>query len=1180
MRIPFKKNSVPSAGLGGDMKPIPGIFLFRSRWRGYAAAPLLPVLLMAPVAAYAQADSSSLSGTIMDASGAVVPNAKVTAHNEATGQDRSVTTNGGGSYTIPNLPTGSYTVKVEAKGFSNAVQQGTHVDPNIGARYDAQLKTGAASTNVTVQADANTLQTESASVGQLVTREQVKSIQLNGRNPQYLAELEPGVMRNAPLSSFNFAPDNSFHVDGARSQDTLTTLDGAPQVRTRGNTYSIGVADVDSTSQVQVLSTDYPAEYGRSDSGLIRMVPKSGTSQFHGAAYEYLRNSFLNANTWVRNQSDQPAISEHPQPFRFSQFGWNLNGPAYIPGHFNTSKQKLFFLAGQEYVRYRENVTTAPLKVPTALMRQGDFSELLSPTNIFYGKKVQIVDPRNGTPFPNNVIPPGRLSPNGLALLNAFPAPNQNSSSGNWEASAPYPQDQRKDTLVIDYVPAQAHHLRFSLLNNNYDYTTPFAGNFDRTPENWHWPDEVGVLNYTWTVSPTLINQALFSASADHITISYASDTLLDRSQYGINYPYIYPAAGKLVPNKIPTIGIADFTTLDGQPYPSHSGGVITRGADNLTKVLGNHTLKFGGSWERDGENDFDQITVGSTTPGSTGNQNGQFAFQDAVQGGVPTSGAAVANAALGQFYSYGEIGPKSYTLFRTNSYEIFAQDSWRVTPKLLLEYGVNYAVNPPFYASWGNQSVFDPRSYNPALAPAVDPTTGLTSGGDPLNGVVIPGSHFPSSAQGHVPADILNGQYNRLFRGYGRNYSKTVYSDLQPRFGFTYQVLPNTVVRGGAGRFVQRLPVTDQVQTGGNAPFQPSSSVTGGSIDNPAGAGTAAFPLQLSTEPYNLPSPEAYAWNFTVEQEIPNFATVTAAYVGRKGIHLQQLENINQLEPGTTQANPTVTQPDALRPYRGYAAILQDPDKGSSIYNALQVDLKRRLTKGFLFGVAYTWAKSLDSGSDQGYLLPNYYDPSGNWGPSDFDIRNTLVVNYVWDIPFASHAPNRLVQHTLGNWQVSGTTQAQTGEPFSVSTGDDYAGVGPGAGNQLWVTTSKPLVGKHFAGNNGSGTGQWFDPSVFVHAPTGTFAPRGTRNSIYGPGFQSWNIALQKNIHVIPQLENHVVTFRAEAFNFTNHPNLDSPANDSSLNNPNSGSFGQITTKGQTYGSERQIQFSLRYEF
>ena len=317
----------------------------------------------------------------------------------------------------------------------------------------------------------------------------------------------------------------------------------------------------------------------------------------------------------------------------------------------------------------------------------------------------------------------------------------------------------------------------------------------------------------------------------------------------------------------------------------------------------------------------------------------------------------------------------------------------------------------------------------------------------------------------------------------------------------------------------MQRLPVTDVVQTGGNAPFQPSSSVTGGSVDNPGGVGAASYPLQLSTEPYNLASPEAWAWNLTLEQELPGFATATVAYVGRRGIHLQQLENINQLEPGTVQANPTVTQPDALRPYLGFASILQDADKGSSMYNALQVNLKRRLSKGVLFGVAYTWSKSMDYGSDQGYELPNYYDPRTNWGPSDFDIRNTLVVNYVWDIPIGSAASYGIVRHTLGNWQLSGTTQAQTGEPLTVSSGDDFAGVGPGAGAQRWNLAGTPIVGKHFAGNGGSGTGEWFDATVFQQPAAGTIAGRGTRNAIYGPGFQSWNVALQKNIHIIPSL-------------------------------------------------------------
>jgi hypothetical protein len=1152
--------------------------LLRCRRITMLTAPLFSALLFVPIAAQAQSDSSSLSGTVTDPSGAVVPNARVTAHNEATGQERAAQTNSSGAYTITNLPSGNYTVRVESQGFGAIEQKNTHLDPNIGSRFDASLKPGQSSTTVTVEADANTLQTESAAVGQLVTTEQVKTIQLNGRNPIYLSQLEPGVARNAPLSSFNFSPDfTGPYINGARSNESMLTLDGAPMIRTRANGTTVGVGDVDSIAQVQILTTTYPAQYGGTSGGVIVQVPKSGTSSFHGTAYEYLRNSFFNANTWQRNQSDQAALSGHPPPFRFNQFGWNLGGPAIIPHLFGKdTKQKLFFMAGQEFLRYRQNAS-ATGTVPTALMRQGNFSELLNAPNLFYQQVVNIKNPATGQPYPGNIIT-GGLSPNGIGLLNAYPLPNEASNSGfNWETSEPYPQNQRKDTLVLDYIPADAHHIRFSVLNYNYNQVSPFSSGFTQLPQVWNWPNQVGIVHYTWTINPTTVNDATFSASADHVTITNdLSSGLYNRALYGINYQYLFPAAQKETPNKFPTINLANFTTLDGGPYPSHSGGPIFNFSDNFTKVFGNHTMVLGFVWEYSGENNNDQISVSSTTPGATNNQNGQFVFTD-IRDHLPSTGAAVANAALGLFDTYGEIGQKTYTLFRGHMYEGFAQDTWHATPKTVLEYGVRYSVIQPYYALWRNQSVFDPRSYNPALAATVDPTTGYITSAisvqSTYNGVVIPGGSFPSSAAAHLPASILNGQFQSLFRGYGAGYSKTVWSDIQPRIGITYQAAPLTVLRLGFGRFVQRLGISDSIQLGGNAPFQNSETVTGGSVDNPGGVGTNALPLALSSQAYDFPNPEAWAWNATIEQDVPKFATLTLAYVGRRGIHLSQLENINQLQPGTTQANPNVAAPDALRPYQGFSTILQDTNGGSSIYHSLQVNLKRRLTKNVLFGVAYSWSKSMDFGSTPGYELPNYYNPAPNYGPSDFDIRNVLVVNYVWNIPFANNADNRIVRSTLGNWQVSGVTQMQTGIPLQIGTGDDEAGVGPGAGTQLWDFTSKPRIEKHFSGNGSNG--DWFDPSVFYAPPAGTLAPRGTRNAVYGPGFQSWNMALLKSIHVIPGHDNHVLSFKAEAFNFTNHPNWDTPQTD-----PTSGTFGQITSKGSTYASDRELQFSLRYEF
>ena len=1128
----------------------------------------LTVVLAAPEApAFAQSSSSSLSGTVSDASGAVVPGAKVTAHNDASNQDSVITTGSAGTYNFPNLPIGTYTIRVEAKGFSTAVQQGTHLDPNIGSRFDVALKAGESSASITVEADANALQTESASVGQLVTSEQVKSIQLNGRNPIYLSQLEPGVNRNAPLASFNFAPDFSGPVvNGARASESLITLDGAPMIRTRGNGTQIGVSDVDTISQEQILTTSYPAQFGETSGGLIQLVPRSGTSTFHGSAYDYLRNSFFNANTWQRGQSDDPTIADHPSPFRFNQFGWNLNGPVYIPGHFNKSKSKFFFLAGEEFLRYRQNANQTGT-VPSALMRTGNFSELLG-SNIFYSTPVQLVNPTTGANYQGNVIPTGDLSTNGLGLLNAYPTPNVSNPAYNWQSSAPYPQNQRKDTLVIDYLPADAHHIRLSILSQHYDQVVPFAGNFNRTPQVWNWPNQVAALHYTWTISPTLVNDAFGSVSADHVTISDdLSSGLYDRTKYGINFPYIFSDATKLIQNKIPTIVISNFTTLDGGPYPSHSGGVITNFADNLTKVWGSHTITAGLLYERTGENNFDQIDVSSTTPGATNNQNGQFTFTDA-RTGHPTSKAAVANTALGLFDTYGEIGQKSYTLFRANFFAGFAQDQWRATSKMVVEFGARYSVMQPYFALWRNQSVFDPGSYDPASAPTVDPVTDTLTGGDNYDGVVIPGSGFPSSAQGHVPADILSGTYNRLFRGFSKGYSQTVYTDIQPRAGFTYQLDPTTVIRGGGGRFVERIGISDAVQLGGNAPFQPTASVTDGSVDNPGGTTASTFPLALSSQAYHFPNPNAWSWNLAFEKEFPSVGTLTLGYVGRKGIHLTQIENVNQLQPGTINATNANIQPDALRPFQGFASILQDTNAGSSFYNGLQVNLKRRLSKGFLFGVAYTWSKSEDFGSNIGYQLPNAYDPRANWGPSDFDIRNVLVVNYVWDIPY-HNASSAFARGLFANWQVSGLTQAQTGEPFSVSTGNDIAGVGPGSGSQLYETTDTPKLPHKF------GSGYWFDPSAFVAPAAGTFAPRGTRNSLYSPGFQSWNIAMVKNFHIVPNHDNQMVTFRAESFNFTNHPNLDTPQT-----NPTAGTFGEVTEKGNTYASERQFQFSLRYQF
>jgi Carboxypeptidase regulatory-like domain/TonB-dependent Receptor Plug Domain len=1115
-------------------------------------------------------DTSSLSGTVTDTSGAVVAGANVTVQNTATRTETRGTTNDGGNFTITNLVPGSYTLRVEAAGFQTTSLSGVQIDPNIGRRVDVTMKVGETSTSVTVEANANTVQTESGSVGQLISQEQVKNIQLNGRNPLYLAQMEPGVVRSNSMAALGFGLDNGINVNGARSQESLMTFDGAPMVRTRSNGTSVGVADVDSTSQVQVLTTSYPAEYGRTSGGQIRMIPRSGTSDFHGSAFEYFRNNVLNANTWQRNNANLGRLA-----FRYNQFGWNFNGPVFIPGHFNTDHKKLFFLAGQEWLQYNhDDTTSATLKVPTPLMRTGNFSELLG-TNIFYSKPVQIVNPTTGVPYPNNIIPSAQLSPNGIGLLNAYPAPNLSGNpTSNWIDTALYTEKQRKDSLVVDYIPGDAHHLRFSLLNYNYDDYEPHFGNFNTNPRIFHRPNQIGVFHWAWTISPTMVNDAYVSGAADHVDINIdTSSGLYDRTRYGINYPYLFGSASKVVPNKIPTIQLASFGTLDGGPYPSRSGGIVYDVGDTITKVWSTHTLKFGVLWEYAGENNYDQISVDNTRPGTTNNQNGLFTFTD-TRGGGATSKAAVANTALGLFDTYGEIGTRSYTLFRGNMFEGFGQDQWRMNSSLVLEYGVRYSVMMPYHALWGNQAFFSEKDYDPALAPIVNPITGFLTGGDAYNGVVIPGSGFPSAANGHVPDSILNGGYQRLFRGYDKGYSPTVYSDIQPRVGFAWQIGNGTVLRAGGGRYVQRLGISDTVHVGGNAPFQPASTVTRGSVDNPGGLGQNALPLAFTSHRYTYPSPEAWGWNLTFEHDFSSFATFTLSYVGRRGYHLEQLANVNQLQPGTVQANPKGTNPDALRPYKGFSTIIEAQNVGGAFYHAMQANLKRRLSKGVLFGASYTWSKSLDYGSSNGTNITNAFDNSVMYGPSDFNTPQLFVLNYVWNIPYGAQSSHGLVRSALADWQFSGTFQAQSGRPPSgaVSRNLDQAGVGPGSGNQYYLATRSPNLPHKFGSAAGA---QWFEPGVFQPAPIGTFAPRDSRNIVYGPGFSSFSAALQKGFHIIPGHENHELVFRSEAFNLLNHPNWDNPDV-----NPTDSTFGKVTSKGTTYASDRQFQFSLRYAF
>jgi Carboxypeptidase regulatory-like domain/TonB dependent receptor len=1136
----------------------------------------------------AQSDVGSLSGFVRDPSTAVVPKAKVVIRNEATHEEHTAITNDSGYYTVTNLPPGIYTVTADAAGFKKFESVHNRLDPNSTLSLDAALTVGAASETVQVSATAAVLQTESSAVEDEVSGTQVSMQELNGRNPLYIAQLMAGMRSGSTMGDFNFAVGGGvpFNVNGTRSQDTLVTIDGAPAVRTRANGAIIGVANVDATEEVQVMTTDYLPEYGRAAGGQIRMVSKSGSTDFHGSLYEYLRNSAMNANTWSRNLS---TLTNVAAPFRYNNFGGTVGGPIWAPGINNKFRQKFFFFVAEDWIRYRYEDSSQEA-VPTAAMRTGDFSQLLG-SNPWYKAGTLVYQPSTCPvagaatciPYPNNIIPTNQLSHNGAAILSAYPTatPNFLNGTSNWIAQAEHPINQRKGTIDIDILLNARNKISARRTDASYFEYQPFDQGSGLTGKYFNRPNQTNAVSLISTISPTLVNEARITLSIDDVYIPV--NTALNgfnRSVFGINFPYIIPN-GKDIPGKIPTVNVPNFYGLAGGPYPSHSSGTIWTAGDTLTKVLGNHTLKFGYALEYSGENDGDQINV-STVPGGASDQNGTFTFTDARTGLGATSGVGIANLALGLADSYTEIGPRALTIWRAAMNEAFAQDSWKVTKKLHVEYGLRWTSIQGFHPLWGNADYFDGALYNPATAVQVNKSTGnvILGTGNPYDGVVIPGiSSFPSSATGRVlaatpaTANQCDGaSCSGLFDpNLGKSYIKTT-NNFQPRLGFAYQLTDKTVLRAGIGNFVTRMGLLDNVFPGGNSPFQPFITVNNVSVDNPGAAltsGTAA-PLTITTLNPNLKPPQAWNWNVTVERQLFLHTVLTAAYVGHRGTHGWQVYDINQPTVGALLANPGVNV-NALRPYKGYAEIQEEESVVNSTYKGFQLSWERRFTSGSSFGVTYTLSKSMDNGSNYRDLVPDTYNTSNLWGPSEYDSRHVVLINFIYAIPFMKN------NKALGGWSLAGTAQFQTGTPCGVGTNNDFAGVGEfgsfgcGSEGQFWVLNGAASVNSGaFAGPTGNASSvKYFTVNATAPA-TGTFnLQQGVRDSIYGPGFQDWNLSLFKTFAIT---ERAGFQFRAEAYDFPNHPNLSGPNF-----NPTSSQFGEITSKT---GLQRTLQLSLRFYF
>lgn len=1107
----------------------------------------LLLVLLSLLPAFAQLDQGQIAGTVTDPSREVVSAAQVTIVSAQTGRRISTKTAITGAYVIPNLPIGLYAVEIEAPGFRKFVRENVKVDTATRTSVDAELTLGATSDTITVSDEAPPVQDSSAQLGRVIESKQISDLALNGRNPINLALIKAGVVG----SNFNaFNPTSlgtSLSINGGQQDGNNVTIDGVSAVRTRGDGQGgpalLGIFNADSLQEVQILTSSYPAEYGRAADGQIRFVTKSGSKDFHGTAWYFLRNSALDANSWVRNAANT-FDSTRPAPFRFNQPGFSLGGPVTIPGKFNTKRDKLFFFVAEEWISFRQEKTGTAI-VPSAAMRTGNFSELLNAANPFFRRAISVRDPLNNTPFPNNVIPNSRLSANGMGLLRAYPLPTAGFQQGasNWIDSQPNPRDIRKDTVRVDYMLG-ATRLSFTGTNFYFAEDDPFRGSFTVANTRWRRPNRTGAFSVSSTLAPNKVNELTATAANDVVQMTlYPFDGVnrYERSRYGINFGYLIPGPKRLT-DRIPTIDITGFTSLDGSSKPGNSSGPMVSISDNFTWILNSgHTLKFGAFVGRDTQINADQIAF---------NQNGWFTFRDA--GNPATTGNAIANAALGNFDTYFEIGSAADTHVRSNAYELFAQDTWKLRPNLTLELGIRYSYFAPWTAKWNDISNFDPRYFTTAARAVLDPRTGAIIGGDPYNGIVQGGTSYPDSAKGRaLGASVPNVQ--RLFRGVPEGFVNKYYANFAPRFGLAWRLDSKSVLRVGGGSYKAR----DFLNNGSlfrNAPNQDRVDVVNGVVDSPGGRGGSQFPFTLGALALEYNYPTAYHYSVSLQRELPFGIVVDAAYVGKTAVDLYRVRNLNQLLPGTVQANPGINV-NALRPFYGLGIINYSEQSGRSKYNSFQLSADRRFRNGLGFGVAYTVSKNEDNVSTP-YDAYNFFTAlSGNDRPHVFSL------NYIYQLPFLRNSRS-LLGNALGNWQISGVAFIRSGAPLSVVDATDTAGVGTGSASQPWNVSGST------AATGSTGVGQpWFNAAAFSVPRAGTFG-NAPLNLLRGPGFQNWDVALFKNFRFTERLSGQL---RAESFNILNHPLLNNP-----ITNPRSGDFSRITTKY----NERNLQLGLKVIF